>query len=256
MKKFKFETDQDLTPTHNMANGLFTTSLIIQDRLIKVTTDTADPEQIEAALIEEIKRRFRVTIRHASDPESPREWCNIGEMATKHSEYTLGEVEIDDPIEWLEGMLNKGENKWIYTQDRLVELEEEFFDKFIALPLYLYDHSGITISTTPFGCRWDSGKVGYIYARKSDIRKEYGRKRMSNKLHNHILDIMRAEVKTFDLFIRGEVYAFEIRDNDTDEFIDGCSGFYGSDPLENGMADHFEKELVFLLEDAMENIVY
>ena len=35
--------------------------------------------------------------------------------------------------------------------------------KVAILPLYLYDHSGLTMSTNDFGDRWDSGCVGFIY---------------------------------------------------------------------------------------------
>ena len=40
--------------------------------------------------------------------------------------------------------------------------------KYLMLPLYLYDHSGITMNTTGFSCPWDSGQVGWIYAFKED----------------------------------------------------------------------------------------
>ena len=40
--------------------------------------------------------------------------------------------------------------------------------------LYLYDHSGITMSTGSFCDSWDSGQVGFIYVTKEDIEKEYG----------------------------------------------------------------------------------
>ena len=46
----------------------------------------------------------------------------------------------------------------------LKELAER---KNVVLPLYLYDHSGITMScdlTYPYNDRWDSGQVGWIYA--------------------------------------------------------------------------------------------
>jgi len=47
-------------------------------------------------------------------------------------------------------------------------------DKYIILPLFLYDHSGITMSTGPFSCPWDSGQVGWIYASKQKFIDETG----------------------------------------------------------------------------------
>lgn len=43
----------------------------------------------------------------------------------------------------------------------------------IVLPLHLYDHSGITMSTGGFSCPWDSGQVGYIYVTPKALEEEY-----------------------------------------------------------------------------------
>lgn len=47
-------------------------------------------------------------------------------------------------------------------------------DKVAILPLYLYDHSGLAMSTSDFGDRWDSGCVGFIYMDKDTAMKELG----------------------------------------------------------------------------------
>ena len=188
---------------------------------------------------------------------NPREWDNLGTMAYKHSNYELGDEEIDDPIEWLEDMLNK-ERAYEYTSERLEKLEGEFYEKFIALPLYLYDHSGITINTTGFSCRWDSGKVGYIYMTKERFRSECARpmplkegqinpklnpiKRITAKDLERAYEYLRGEVKTFDQYIRGDVYGFQIEDEDGNE-IDSCYGFYGDDWENNGIKEHIDEEL-------------
>jgi hypothetical protein len=62
------------------------------------------------------------------------------------------------------------------------EMAESVLDNGIYLPLYLYDHSGITMSYKPFGCRWDSGQVGFIYMTAQDIKKEYGSDTPENRL--------------------------------------------------------------------------
>lgn len=40
------------------------------------------------------------------------------------------------------------------------------------LPLFLYDHSGITMNTSGFHCPWDSGRVGWIYMSKETALRE------------------------------------------------------------------------------------
>jgi len=52
-------------------------------------------------------------------------------------------------------------------------------DKLVIKPLYLYDHSGIAMSTSSFIGRahhaeWDSGQVGYIYMTKDEAMHELG----------------------------------------------------------------------------------
>jgi len=68
---------------------------------------------------------------------------------------------------WIDEFLNDAEEGEL--QDILDSL-----DKYIILPLYLYDHSGITMSTGPFSCPWDSGQVGWIYAPKQKFIDETG----------------------------------------------------------------------------------
>lgn len=171
-------------------------------------------------------------------------WDNLGTMAYKHRNYTLGEERISDAIDWLEEKLNISP-KGIYDNDRLSELEDKFFDKYIGHKLYLYEHGGITISTSPFSCRWDSGQVGYIYVSKEKVREEYGIKRVTDKWKDKILSYLDNEVKEFDQYITGDVYAFVIV-NENDEVTESCGGFFSSDFEKNGMADHIDFSLLGL----------
>lgn len=173
---------------------------------------------------------------------NPREDADmLGTIAYKHSRYELGEEKISDPIEWLEEKLGL-QTKGIYTNERLAELEERFFSEFIVLPLYLYDHSGITIATTPFSCPWDSGKVGYIYISKAKVREEYSWKLITKARREKIEGYLKNEVKEFDYYLTGEVFRYKIEDENGEE-VDSCSGFYGQDWQNNGIKDHIDKEL-------------
>lgn len=182
---------------------------------------------------------MKLIISQDTSAESPREWDNLGTIAYKHSRYSLGEEEIDDPIEWLEdilGLNRKGE----YTNQRLEHLESLFYKRFIALPIYIYEHSNVALKTSPFGCRWDSGKVGYIYVSKENVLKEFkGNKRVSKKLRERVEGILEGEIETLSQYSNGEVYRFEIVD-DEENVVDSCGGFYGSDFLENGMIDEID----------------
>jgi hypothetical protein len=121
----------------------------------------------------------------------------------------------------------------------------------ISRPLYLYDHSGITMQTRPFSCPWDSGQVGYIWVTKEEVRKEYSVKRISPKLLDRVISYLVAEVEVYDQHLRGEVYGFVIEDEEG-EHIDSCWGYYGDPekyivPEAKGIVDHITQEQVGLI---------
>lgn len=93
----------------------------------------------------------------------------------------------------------------------------------VMLPLYLFDHGGITINTTGFSCSWDSGQVGYIYATPKDLVKEYGKDTPENR--EKARNLLEAEVECYDLYLRGECYGFQLYEDG--EEIDSCWGFLG-----------------------------
>lgn len=190
---------------------------------------------------------MKLFIINEIDPMNPREWDNLGTIAYKHRDYNLGEEEISDPIEWLEEKLGLTP-KYEYNNERLEELEAKFFEKFIALPLYLYDHSGITISTKSFSCSWDSGKVGYIYISKEKIRNEFDYKLITEKRRKKILSYLESEIEIFNQYLIGDVYRFKIEDSEGEE-IDSCGGFFGQDWENNGIKDHIDEELWIQLEN-------
>ena len=162
-------------------------------------------------------------------PENPREeWDNIGTMVCFHKRYSLGDEN------------HNIESDWFFSWEEMEKYLYKKIDAGIVLPLYLYDHSGITISTSPFSCSWDSGQVGFIYVTKQKIRKEFNKKRISKKLLEKVKKILISEVNIYDQFLRGDIYSFLLKSNG--EIIDSCHGFYGHDIRENGMLDHIPEE--------------
>jgi hypothetical protein len=168
----------------------------------------------------------------ASDPR--KEFDNLGTMICFHRRYSLGDDHNYDSNDF---------DGWNAIEARI----RKDNDVAVILPLYLYDHSGITMNTTGFHCPWDSGQVGFIFIAKDKVRYEYSVKRISRKLRERVAGYLRSEVETYDQFISGQVYGYVVReaptvDEDGDEIegdeVDSCWGFYGSDPKVNGIADH------------------
>lgn len=162
-----------------------------------------------------------------SDPQDPRsEWDNFGTMVCFHTRYNLGD-NVD---------LNSDDfNSW----DELEEYLEDEIGATHILPLYLYDHSGITISTSSFQCNWDSGRVGFIYCTAKDV-EGLG---PDWQTEEHVYNILRGEVETYDQYLTGDIYSFEVVQEEGcsycghthEEQLDSCHGFYGTDWRENGL---------------------
>lgn len=184
-------------------------------------------------------------MQDAINPRSPMYGDgNIGIIAYKHSRYVLGEELIDNPIDFLKELYGI-EADMPYTTATLKTLEKKANKYgFVLLPVYLYDHSVTSISTTPFSDSWDSGQVGFIYTDLKTLNEKNSLnwKRWSAKRRKQVEEWLKAEVQTFDYYMKGEVYGFIVEEDG--EEIDSCWGFYGPDPRTNGIADHVDKELL------------
>jgi hypothetical protein len=166
--------------------------------------------------------KYKITIQQDDNPDSPRSWDNLGTMVCFHKRYDLGDKHDYDFNDY---------SSWSEMEKAIVKNE----DAAVILPLYLYDHSGITISTTPFSCRWDSGQIGFIFCTKKDMESEFI-KLSGQDLIERCEVLLKGEVETYDQYLTGDVYGYEIYELSTcdhghehEEFVDSCWGFYGED---------------------------
>src|SRR6185312_14647218 len=91
---------------------------------------------------------FTLEIVQDDDYINPREDdCNFGTMICWHSRYNLGDGHnYSEPRDFLESLAithYKGDENDIYEM-KMSELMEIIKEDNVILPLYLYDHSGIT----------------------------------------------------------------------------------------------------------------
>ena len=93
------------------------------------------------------------------------------------------------------------------------------------------------MKTTPFGCQWDSYKVGYIYITKKRAEEEGLRDPFKTLEH---------EVKEYDHYLVGNCYGYTIEDNEG-EMLDSVGGFIGYEEVAiqeaKTNADYWEKTL-------------
>jgi len=168
--------------------------------------------------------------------ETPREWDNLGKMVCWHRNYNLGDKHnYAEPSDFFIGM---AEDLGI-SEKQLETFSSDAMQKFvlkhkdiILLPLYLYDHSGISMRTYPHGqhVAWDCGQVGYIYVTKEMVIKEYGK--FTKKNIEQAIEVMKGEIDTYDKCIQGEVYCcvmdkYDHKKNKLD--YDVVGGYYGAD---------------------------
>jgi len=190
---------------------------------------------------------YRLRIERDTDVQNPRSECDqVSNMVCFHSRYKLPN----------EGDYNKDYIKgWDDLEKRLVA-----DGAIVILPVYMLDHSGLSVKTTSFTCgnaQWDSGQIGFIFYTKQALLENFGWKILTQSRLLKAADYLRAEIETYDQYLKGDVwgftleqfvpfenyakvegeYALESTEMDWDS-VDSCWGFYGSDLEKNGILEH------------------
>lgn len=150
---------------------------------------------------------FMLHVEQDEQPLDPRkEFDHFGTMVCMHRRYDLG--------------------------DRQIKSREDFppDDEIIQLPLYLIDHSGISMNTTGFAScdpqGWDWGQVGVIYVEKGKVRKEMKWKHLTRARIEKVKEWLKSEVEEYNAYLTGNVWGWVVKDEDGD-IVDSCWGYYG-----------------------------
>jgi len=183
-----------------------------------------------------LENGFSLAIYSDPDPLNPRtDYDNLATFATWHRNARIGERQI-------EGMNLKAMVKM---------LKEEGEEVLAILPIWLYDHSGMTIRSQksgrpgyPFTCQWDSGQVGWAYVTREKAEKmgctpgatyiDHETKEEKTYDRDYYEEQIIGEVETLDQVMTGQVYGFVVYDRHNED-VDSCWGFIGDD-------DYCEKE--------------
>lgn len=177
--------------------------------------------------------------------EDPRNWDNVCTIVCFHRHYRLGDThDYDDGDEFMDYILHNICGMEYEAFEELSTREKYKLacesDKVYIKELNLYDHSGLTISTSccyPYNDRWDAGCVGWIYVSKEKAMEEYGGipekdengefiriphehpngsvtystkyKPITEENWKEVAEYhMEGEVKKYDLYLRNEVYGY------------------------------------------------
>lgn len=161
-----------------------------------------------------------VSVLYDECGDSPRNWDNLGKMVCSHRQYDFpNEIKMD---------FDKHDS-W----DEVKRAITKQFGASLILTIWLYDHSGLSFSTKSFYGRlsqghaeFDSGRIGFIFVTKKDIRKEYGKAGV--KEMKKAEKCLQGEVEVYGKYANGECYLFKVEDADG-ENLDCCDEYYDSD---------------------------
>ncbi len=216
--------------------------------------------------------RYTLGDKDAEDPTIKRGFVMLGGL-TGYKLYLEHYDDIDDPpegvttYEEVEAMLHEAQveigmdhetsqadydracHALTYLQKAEVETEVEVRDDIaICAPIYLYDHSGLTVSHGSFSCPWDSGQVGWHYITNKALEENWPS--AEGKLQKGE-ECLKSELKEYDCYLQGYVWGYEIEDED-ENLVDSCWGFYGDSIEETGILGNVEDVHVEGMKEAWE----
>lgn len=125
-------------------------------------------------------------------------------------------------------MLTNGEKLMLVEQSGNVAI----------LPISMYDHSGITLwlgsTRGHIDAQWDCSSVGFAYVEKDIADKEMLQRTQIPGIDNTdwkqwAYAMMEGEMKTYDQYVRGNVYGWDVVGDD--QFEDSCWGYIGDDEI-------------------------
>ena len=206
-------------------------------------------------------RKLRLVIEQDEFPEDPRSWDNLETMLCCHREYHLGDCNSNKETEEQLAEICRKYGKSDEEIDEMTFAEEVQFildqDDVCGLPLWLYDHSGISISTGRV-CPWDSSLVGLIFVEK-DFFIEHTCITNEENWKKEAKGMLEDKIEVYNYFLQGNVYMWTLYEpvvvirqsmdgkelsrkiDEEGKIVDSMSGFY--DPTLEDVEEYFDFEI-------------
>lgn len=204
-------------------------------------------------------RKLRLVIEQDENPEDPRCWDNLGTMLCYHRGYNLGDCnskkETEEQLDEICRKYGKSDEE---LDEEMTMLEKFRFileqEDIYGLPLYLYEHSEISISTGRVD-NFDSSFVGIIFVEKETFFAQTCRKDDCD-WKKEAEEMLRVEIETYSKYLEGEVYGWVLYEPviitkhnmkgeelskftvEEGEVVDSMGGFYN--PTFEDIADYFD----------------
>lgn len=210
-----------------------------------------DPAKIDKEYVEKYINNDGDTLLLVNDefPLNPMEdWDMLMKYYTWENRYIpmqKGASEFSSPEAWYDSIM--GEDAFYKQKEKSQENNRSAvgfaydlcanLDKkgIYALPILKYEHSLVKYYIGDSVDRWDGGVVGFAWRDKKELCKEYGVKKLSQKLKTETIEkVVESELKAYTNFANGEVYGFELYSReDGEDVIDSCYGFIGYDSTDD-----------------------
>ena len=174
----------------------------------------------------------------APDVDSADEfWRALGQYAAGRK-YHAHKREIEEEIErrHTEALSHAGGPDWEKTRGLQEEKEERIQEvardlaliEYIISAVYKHEHSSVQLSLNPHGSKWDSGQVGWIYARRSVASERLfaeDRDPTEEEIREKVLRTFENELDVLTTWMNGEVVGFRLFGPGGEE-VGACWGFY------------------------------
>jgi hypothetical protein len=190
--------------------------------------------------------RLRMEAEQELEIFDPRDDTNLGTMVCSHKRYDLGDKgpsladyrEIIDRVWSEDGGTVAAVASWL----------KAFEGATVVLPLYLIDHSGLSMRAGRSFAdvdpgEWDSGLVGFIF--DTPIGRE-----VTGVRHVDIEASLRSEVEEYDRWLQGDVWTYVLERLERCDHgdiharvLDSCGGFIGHEYAEQEALAALEAQL-------------
>jgi hypothetical protein len=116
----------------------------------------------------------------------------------------------------------------------------------LLLPVYMYNHGDVMVSTSPFECQFDSGVLGYWVFTQQELDEHFkGNREEANKYVKH-------RIEEYSEYLQGNVYTLHTFDQETFQYEDSVSGIYNikkdfSTSFSEQFGGNWEKETINII---------
>ena len=204
-----------------------------------------------------------IAIQADVDPWNPLEEEETYNFYTWQNGYlSITENDFNSPSDWVDSILGDG------AFDRQKEKSQEnnknvvgfaydvcsLLDKkgIYALPILLLDHSMVKYYIGDSIDRWDGSVIGFVWAEKEALYKEYGVKRLTPSIKEKAKSVVSNALELYTDYANGEVYVAFLFDSqedcDNEDVRDSVGGLYYTNE------DKFKEEVTSLFGFTKEDI--